>query len=232
MARRRNAALLAVLAVAVGCRHAVPPPTPLPAGWRVLAAAPRAFSALYRLACCGHRGLVLTVRGDGERLSLAVAVPPGGTALAAWVEPGGGFVERMKEGCREALPPGVLPVSADASLPIDPTLAALLLSGLLPAAARELPGMPGWVEATSGGLAWRAQVEGPEPHWTRVQLTRAGDGAPTMTAVRSDDGGTVPHRLVLKAGSVEASLELQAWRPSAPPAPPDWLAAPVCGARP
>lgn len=232
MARRRSAALLAALVVAAGCRHAVPPSAPLPAGWQALVVAPRAFSALYRFSCCGHRGLVLTVRGDGDSLALSVAVPPGGTALAAWVGPGGGFVERVKQGCREALPPGVLPLAAGASLPIDPALAALLLSGLLPAGARELPELPGWVEAASGGLAWRARVTGPEPHWTRVLLTRVGDATPAMSVVRTDEGGRVPHRLVLTAGTVEADLDLQAWRPSGAPAPPAWLTAPECGTRP
>jgi hypothetical protein len=232
VARRRSAALLAALVVAAGCRHAVPPSAPLPAGWQALVVAPRAFSALYRFSCCGHRGLVLTVRGDGESLALSVAVPPGGTALAAWVGPGGGFVERVKQGCREALPPGVLPLAAGASLPIDPALAALLLSGLLPAGTRELPELPGWVEAASGGLAWRARVTGPEPHWTQVLLTRVGDATPAMSVVRTDEGGRVPHRLVLTAGTVEADLDLQAWRPSGAPAPPAWLTAPECGARP
>ena len=226
---RRSIALLAVLAAAAGCRHAAPPAAPLPVGWRALTEAPRPFSALYRLACCGHRGLVLTVRGDGERLSLAVAVPPGGTALSAWVGPDGGFVRREKTGCREPLAPGELPLGGGASLPLDPALAALLLAGRLPADAREEPLSPGWVAAASGGYLWRAQVAGPEPHWTRVVVARSGGGTP-LTVVRRDGVGAVPHRLELSVGSTAAELDLQAWRPDAPPSPPAWLSAPPCEA--
>ena len=76
--------------------------------------------------------------------------------MAAWVEGAGGWVNRVKEGCREPLPKGVLPVSASSSLPLDPDLATLLLTGMLPPGARELPELPGWVEAdhrerSSGG---------------------------------------------------------------------------------
>ena len=176
--------------------------------------------------------MVLAARGDGQRFSLSVAVPPGGTVLGVWVDGHDGWLNRAKEGCREVLPRGVLPLSAKASLPLDPELAALLLSGLLPAGARELTPETGWVEAPAADLRWRARVEGPQPHCTRIVLNKPSSDKPLLDATMSDPHGHVPGKLVLKAGSVDAELVLQAWQPSDPPAAPAWLSAPVCGGRP
>jgi hypothetical protein len=226
----RSAAIPVLLLAAAGCRHALPP-VPLPPDWQALVKEPRPFAALYRFSCCGHSDLILTLRGDGRALSLAVAAPPGGTVLAAWVSADGGWLDHVNERCREPLPGGVLPLSTKASLPLDPELAALLLSGALPSGARELSGQLGWVEATSGAFWWRARVEGPQPHWTRVVIGRMGEGAPLVTAVRSDRTA-LPHALTLTAGSVKAELALQVWREAETPAPPGWLSAPVCGGGP
>jgi len=147
-------------------------------------------------------------------------------------------LRRAKEGCRESLPKGVLPVTANSSLPLDPRLATLLLAGLLPAGARELPELPGWVEATTDGFSWRARVEGPEPHCTRVVVMRLDGESPLLvaelesTSSRASGVMRMPRGISLVAGSVKAELMLQAWRTSEPPAPPQWLSAPICGARP
>lgn len=233
----RSATIVLLLLAAAGCRHAAPP-GPLPQGWQTLVAAPRNFAALYRFSCCGHRDLVLTARAGDGRLSLSVAVPPGGTALAVWVAGEGGWVNRVREGCREPLQKDVLPVSASSSLPLDARLVALLLTGLLPRGAREMPELPGWVEATTEGYLWRARVEGPEPHCTRVLVARAGDENPLLVAdIESPLGSasgvpSMPRALSLVAGSVKAELTLQAWQTSEAPSPPSWLSAPVCGAKP
>ena len=223
----RSAAIPLMLLAAAGCRHALPP-APLPADWQTLVREPRPFAAMYRFSCCGHSGLLLTLRGDTHVLSLAVAVPPGGTVLAAWVAPNGGWVNRVKERCREPLPGGVLPLSNGATLPLDPELATLLLSGVLPTGAHELSGQRGWVEATLGPFWWRARVEGAEPHWTKVVIGRVGEQTPLVTAARSDHT-VVPHAVRLTAGSVKAELALQAWNVADPPAPPAWLSVPICG---
>jgi hypothetical protein len=233
----RKEAILVLLCAAAGCRHAARL-GPLPPDWQTLVSEPRPFAALYRFSCCGYRDLVLTVRTDGERLSLTVAVPPGGAALSAWVESDGGWLRRAKESCRDPLPKGVLPVSASSSLPLDPRLAALLLTGLLPSDARELPETPGWVEATTSGFSWRARVEGPEPHCTRVRVARPGKESALLDAELESAPSRVsgvmpmPRAISLVAGSVRAELILQAWQTSEPPAPPSWLSTPVCGARP
>ncbi len=226
--RRSAVLLLLTVSAAAACRHAAPP-APLPADWPSLVEAPRPFSGLYRLSCCGRRDLVLAVRADEGALSLSVAVPPAGAALAAWVGPDGGWVHRVKEGCRDPLPSGVLPISPKASLPVDPRLATLLLSGLLPEGARALPEAPGWVEAESGGFVWRARIEGPRPHVTRVIMTRPGEASPALVADIKESNGRVPARLTMVTGREEADLAVQAWRPSDPPPAPRWLASPVCG---
>lgn len=228
--RARFAALAALAAAGVlsGCRT-IAPATPVPPNWAELVAPVRPFAALYRLSCCGQRNLVMAVRGDAERLSLSVAVPPGGAVLAAWLDGGRGWVERAKEGCREALPQGVLPLSAKASIPLDPGLAGRLLSGLLPAGSREDAAAAGWVEATSSELSWRARVEGPDPHLTRVVVARPGADMPLLDASLGDPHGRVPGSVALKAGSVKAELALQSWREADPPPAPAWLASPICG---
>jgi hypothetical protein len=223
----RSAAIPVLLLAAAGCRHAFPP-TPLPSDWQRLVREPQSYAAMYRFSCCGHSDLVLTLRGDRHVLSLTLAVPPGGTALAAWIAADGGWVERTKERCRERLPGEVLPLFSKASLPLDPELASLLLAGLLPTGAREVPGQQGWVEATSGDYWWRARIQGPDPHWTRVVIGRRSEAVPLVTAARSDPN-PVPHELTLTVGSVKAKLVLLVWQESAPPGPPVWLAAPVCG---
>lgn len=228
----RRAAIPALLLAAAGCRHALPP-APLPADWLTLVRPPRPFAALYRFSCCGRRDLVLTVRGDERAVAVSVAIPPGGAALAAWVDAEGGWVYRAKERCREPLPQGMLPLSASAALPLDPGMTALLLSGLLPEGTRELPGEMGWVGAAGRNLWWRARVAGPEAHWTRMIVGRNGEADPLVVAERREpetDPGLVPHDLVLKAGSVKAELTLREWRSSDPAAPPGWMSAPACGA--
>ena len=231
MRPRRSAVLLAAArgAVGAGCRHAAVPPAPLPPDWRALAHAPSPFAALYRFSFGGQRNLVLTVRSGESRLSLGVAVPPGGVAFAAWITDEEGWVERVKERCREPLPRGVIPVSEDASLPLDPNLAALVLSGLVPEDAHEIEGMPGWVEASNGRFVWRARIEGPPAVCTRAVVTRP-DGESSLIADLKSPIGHVPGAIVLKAGSHVAELTLEEWHPSEAPQPPGWFAFAQCGA--
>jgi len=229
----RSAALLVALASAAGagCRHAAAPPAPLPADWRSLAHDPAPFAALYRLAVGGQRNLILTVRGGAGRLALTVAVPPGGAALAVWVAGDEGWVERVKERCREPLPRGTIPLPGDASLPLDAHLAALLLSGLVPAVAREAPGAPGWVAAGVGDLEWRARIEGTPAVCTRAAVMDAS-GRTVFEADLSSPVGSVPGGLVVAAGSQRAEMTLQEWHVAEPPGPPAWRSLPPCGVAP
>jgi len=229
---RRSAALVLGLAALVfGACRSVAPPAPLPANWHELITAPAPFSALYRLTCCGHRDLVLVARSDGGRLSISVTVPPGGVALAAWVDEGGGWMRRDGEGCREPLPEGVLPLSGKVSLPLEPELAARLLSGVLPEGAREVSEAPGWVEGADAGWWWRARIEGAVPRCVRAMVGRQGSRTLALEAQLGDPRGRVPGRLTLKAGSVKAELALQEWREGGTVSPPGWLSTPACTGR-
>jgi len=227
---RRSALRIALLlaAAGAGCRHAAIPPAPLPDDWRSLVHEPAAFAALYRLSVGSARDLVLTVRSGGDRVSLTVAVPPGGVALAVWISGDEGWLGRIKERCREPLPPGVIPLPKNGSLPLDARLAALLLSGSVPGGAREVGDAPGWVEAATGGVVWRARIGGPPAACSRVVVTRA-NGASLFTAELGSQVGQVPGTIVLEAGSERAELALKEWHPSETPPPPAWLSTPACG---
>jgi hypothetical protein len=229
--RRRSAAfLMAVLAGGVGCRHALAPEVPLPPDWRSLAQAPPPFAALYRFSCCGQRNLVLAVRGGADRLSLSVAVPPGGAAMTAWFAGDEGWIQRVKERCREPLPQGLIPLSKGAALPLDPSLAARVLSGLVPEDAHEEPATPGWVEASDERFTWRARIEGSPARCTRILVFRRGEERPVLGAELKSPTGHVPGSLVLTAGSQRAEMILEEWHSAEPPQPPAWLAVPECGA--
>ena len=232
MRRRRSAVLLAaaLAAAGAGCRHAPAPAASLPSDWRSLARPPAPFAALYRLECCGQRNLVLAVRSAADRMSVSVAVPPGGVAVSVWFESGHGWVQRARERCREPLPEGSIPVPKGGSLPLDPALAARVLSGVLPERARELPAAPGWVETTDGGVTWRARVEGAPARCTRVVVLRSGEERPILEAELGSHAGQVPKTLALTAGSQTAELALVEWHASGALQAPAWLAAPECGA--
>ncbi|MBZ5587020.1 MAG: hypothetical protein LAO05_00475 [Acidobacteriia bacterium] len=232
MLKRRRATILAVVlaAAAVSCRHATAPEMPVPQDWRSLMQHPGPFAALYRFSCCGQRNLILAVRSGADRLSISVAVPPGGTAMSAWFAGDEGWVERVKERCREPLPHGMFPLSKDAALPLDPDLAALVLSGLLPEGAHEVPLTPGWVEASNERLTWRARIEGPPTHCSRVLVLRPGEERPLLGADLKSPIGHVPGALVLTAGSKRVEMVLEEWHAAEPPPPPEWLAVPACGA--
>lgn len=188
------------------------------------------FAALYSLDCCGQRGLLATVRADGAHLAVSVAVPPGGVALDAWLDGEAGFMTRDRGKCREALPPGQLPISREHTVPLGAAMAALVLSGRLPSGSLATAGADGWVESTAAGATVHARVEGPKPHVTRLTIGDDAGGAVTINL--AEHHGRVPGRLEIVAGRNRALLTLVEWRPAEAPAAPKWLSAPVCEGRP
>ena len=232
MARRSLATRLIVLALAsAGCRS-VAPEGPLPEGWHTLVAPPYSFAGLYRLTCCGHSDMVLAVRADGTRLGLTVMLPPAITVLNAWVDGSNGWLVARGGHCRTQLGRGTLPIGESATLPLDGTLAAMLLLGLLPPGASAIPAAQGWVQAIGDDWWLRARVEGPTPHLVRVLIGRPGDDAPRLVADFERVRGSVPAGIVLRAGATTASLALESLGAVTAPAVPAWLSWPACESAP
>ncbi len=224
------AGVLAVLGLAAGCRHAAPP-APLPLDWPELSAPPAAFAALYRFSCCSRTGLLATVRSGGDALDLKVVMQPAGTVLQAWLERGEGWLVDEKSGCREPLEHGRLPLSGGVTLPLDAPLAALLLTGRLPAGARPVAGLAGWVEAVVGPLVWRARVEGGPLRCTRVTVSRGGRTILEAGLSRFREDG-MPGAIVIDTGREHAELALVSWHAASAPEAPAWMARAVCGEGP
>lgn len=231
MTRRSNrrAGLVAALGLSAACAH-VERSAPLPSDWLRLVEPASPFAALYSLDCCGQRGLLATVRSDAEHLSVSVAVPPGGVALDAWLDAASGSMTRNRGKCRETLPRGRMPISREHTVPLDAALAAVVLSGTLPAGSRAIADAEGWVESTAAGVTFRARVDGPQPHVTRIVSEAGEDGA--MTIDLAEHHGRLPGKLEIAAGRDRAVLTLVEWRPAAAPAPPRWLSAPACEGQP
>jgi hypothetical protein len=229
---RSLATRLIVLALAsAGCRS-VAPEGPLPESWRTLVAPPYSFAGLYRLTCCGHSDMVMAVRADGTRVGLTVMLPPAITVLNAWVEGNQGWLVARGGRCRTQLARGTLPIGESTTLPLDGTLAAMLLLGLLPPGASAIPAAQGWVQAVSDDWWLRARVEGPQPHLVRALIGRPGDDAPRLVADFERMRGSVPASIVIRAGATTASLTLESLGAVAAPAAPAWLSWPACGSAP
>ena len=221
---------LALFGLAAGCRHAAPP-APLPLDWPELSAPPAPFAALYRFSCCSRTGLLATVRAGGDAVDLTVVMQPAGVVARAWLHGNEGWVMDEKAGCRRRLARGELPVSGGVTIPLDAPLAALLLTGRVPEGARPLPAQPGWVEARTGGVVWRARIEGGPVRCSRVTVAR--DGRTLLDARLSrlrPDG--MPGAVVIDAGREHMELALASWHGAQAPGAPPWMDAAVCGAAP
>lgn len=228
--RFADAGTRALLVLAASCSSGVAPqPQPL-APAPELRGAPRPFAALYRLDCCGQRGLLVTARGDGERLSLAVASGPVGTVIEAWVTGDGGLARSGRERCTRPLSAGRLPLTGGSDVPLDPRLAALLVRGVVAGTALPVPERPGWFADTSRSatVVWRSEagvVVG-------VEVSDPGGREPSLVLAMAEHHGRVPGRISFRAGTDEGELTLVEWREAAPPTEPAWLSWPSCGATP
>jgi hypothetical protein len=228
MRASRAAGLVVVAAVVASCRS-VWPPAPLPAAWRQVSGTPPPFAALYRVACCGRRGLLCTVRYDRSHLDLTVTTPPGGAVLRAWLAPEQGWLLDGRNGCVQRLEGGELPIDSQASLPLDPDAAAFALAGRVPGEARPIAGRPGWVGGMLAGRAWSAQIQGETPRCTRIEFRAAtgktGDVVAVLAAYRQVG---IPGTVTLRAAGRTVEMSLLAWRGSPPLAPPPWLGTSPC----
>jgi hypothetical protein len=190
--------------------------TPVPFG------EPRPFAALYRLDCCGQRGLLATVRGDGERLSVAVAAGPAGTVVEGWLSAEGGWLRNGGERCVRPLAPGTLPLPGGAALPLDPWLAATLVSGTVPQEAAQTLAPGGWLVARTHGLTVRWRVSAGVV--VAVEVPRGSSQVPLLEVVLEGHHGRVPGRLRFRAGDEAGEMRLVEWRETGPPGVPEWVA--------
>lgn len=216
-----------VAALAAGCRH-VAPAGRLATDWQTLSRPAGSFTALYRLACCGHRDLLATVRCGETALALTVVAPPGATVAQCWIGEDGGWLAEDRGRCRRRLGAGSLPLGAGTVLPLDHRMAAALLSGRVPAGGRPAAD-PGWVEGRASGWEWQAEIVGSPPRCVRFRLSRERGGAAALEAELRAHRGSLPGELTIRAGGERVEVVLQEWRGTPGPETPPWLSAPSCG---
>ena len=188
------------------------------------------YRVLYRLSCCGRRGLVAALRGSESRLLGSVAAPPAGSLMEAWVDGLEGSVLDAEGKCRATLPAGELPLTRDVVLPLAPAALAVLVSGRIPAGAVPVPERPGWVEATVDGVWLRVRATGSPTRCTGFEAGRPGGEQVLLRAAMSAHRGLVPGVLDVEVGAQRLHLELQVWEQGKPPLAPGWLGLASCGA--
>lgn len=211
---------LACLALAA-CATAPPAPR-----LEELVGEPPPFRALYRFQCCGWRGLLLVVAHGASGTLVEVAGGPSGVGLAAWVE-GERVTRRTELGCLESGQPGVLPVASGWALPVSEAVLSSLLSGRLPASAREVaPGR--WAAPIPGGALELALVGGPT-RWVQGWL-RVEDQPQAMRLEARRHHGRVPGEIRIRAPGFDAMLDLVEFQPAEDVPSPAWLSLPRCGA--
>ncbi len=185
-------------------------------------------ASLYKLSCCGRRGLLAAIRADAERLAITVTVPPGKVVLEAWAAGRVGYLHDRESSCRVLLAAEELPLTRDVGVPLDTALVAVLLSGVLPASARAVAEAPGWVEWESNGVWARASVSGPSPRVTAVRSGRVGDRGVRLEASLGAFRGTVPGEVELEVDGRKAHLELLSRQDAKAVEAPPWMAEPTC----
>lgn len=220
--------LVVGLVIVAACRHGVPPST-LPADWTALVLPPTPFRALYRLSCCGRRGLVVALRGSDSLLHVSVAAPPAGSSMEVWIEGRRGSVLDAERECRMALPAGELPLTPEVSLPLAPAALAVLASGRIPPGAAPVPDRPGWIGATVEGVRLQVRATGAPARCSGLEVGRPGEDTTVLRATMSAHRGLVPGVLEIEVGGQTLRLELQVWEQGTPPIVPAWVGWATCG---
>lgn len=226
MPRRRGVAGLLALLFAGGCRS-VAVEVPLSPRWEELVTPPPRFAALYRLSCCGQRQLPAVVRGDGDALAVAVALPPAGVAWEAWFQGSQGVSRRRGEACVTELPLGEVALPGGGRLPLDASLWGTLLAGRLPPSVKPLAGQPGWVASEVGEGRLLARCGGEPPRCNAALLEQGGRRVLDLRLDRHH--GRVPGRVHAIAGKERVLLELAEWGPGTALTAPEWVSWPRCG---
>jgi hypothetical protein len=231
--RPSRVVLLAIAAAAIAaCRHVSESPAGLPPDWELLRTAPSPFAALYRVECCGQRGLLATVRAGSGLLRVTVAAPPAGTIADVWLTADAGWLTRNQGRCVTPISNRGVPLREGRWLPLEAVTAELALAGSLPVGALRDESRTGWVRVEVPGFAcYRWRVEGSPPVVTAFEVGRTC-GEVALAAELSAHHGRVPGLIALRSGRDRAVLELVEWRSAEIPEAPGWLAAPRCDEEP
>ncbi len=211
-----------------GCRHLAVEPE-LAVGWEALSWRGQGFAALFRLSCCGHRGLVATVQAGEAGVGLSVVAPPGTKVFEGWTDDAGTWLAEGGGHCLRQVPGQGVPLPSGAIIPVNHRLLAALLAGRLPRGGE--PDDSGWVIGLEDGWVWRARVVGAPPRCVRFEAAREGEAAPKLAALLDRHRGSLPGRVVLVVDGARVEAVLEAFRATAEVMPPSWLAAPPCGGR-
>jgi hypothetical protein len=202
----------------------------LPDGWEALRRVPRPFAALYRLSCCGRRGMLLAVRSGEGRTAVSLTAPPGGVVLDAWLADGDRLVADRTGQCKVRALDSLTTVADGITVPLDGDALAAILAGALPDGARAIDRLPGWVEQQAPGGWLRARVTGASPRVAEVVLGQDRQPGRLVRAELSGFRDGVPGSVSLDLGAHSARLELASFRETTAPAPPAWVSWPWCGA--
>lgn len=208
-------------ALATGCRTAPAAPT-LTRDWQALATAQPSFAALYRVDCCGQRGVLVTVRSGGAVVAVTVVVPPAGPRAEVWWAPGGGWLRRAGSQCRSDLAASFSELAA-----LTPEPVAALLAGHLPVGGAP-DDEPGVVAGFAAGLTWRAWLAGTPARVSRFALAGAGEAAVLADIEVLEVRGSVPGTMRGTVAGARFAASLVEWRGAPAPSPPAWLEAPLC----
>lgn len=186
---------------------------------------PPQFRALYRLECCGVRGLLLVVAHGAGGTSLEVAGGPAGVGVAVWAE-GDTVLWRTARGCLEGGHRGALPLPGGAVFPFPEKVLAGLLAGRLPTPGSSLTPHR-WVSQLAGGTL-ELEVVGAPTRWVVGRWTAGGQGGEVFLRARRHHG-RVPGEIAVRGAGFEGTLRLLEFQPVPFVAPPPWLELPRCG---
>ncbi|MGQ9751567.1 MAG: hypothetical protein ACUVRE_02815 [Thermoanaerobaculaceae bacterium] len=183
---------------------------------------PGYFRALYRMSCCGLRGLLLVVHHRHGGLSLETASGPAGAMRALWVTQGE-IWERTKGNCVVRRPGIGLPLPGGKVLPLRVELFVPLLAGLLPQGGREVT--PGLWQLQDRGSILRVQLAGSPSRWVKGWWAMAGN---EFKLRAWQHRGRLPGMLSVRGAGLNLELELLEFHPDEGSAPPFWVGWPPC----
>lgn len=212
---RRLLLLELILVVLAACRSAAPVPQV-----SHLQLDPGYFRALYRMSCCGLRGLLLVVRHCQGGLSLETAGGPAGTMRTLWLTQGEVW-ERTRGNC-VIRRPGI-PLPRGKFFPSNVELFVPLLAGLLPQGGKEVTA--GLWQLQDRDTILKLQLAGSPTRWVKGWWA-IGESEVKLKAWQHR--GRLPGMLSVRGAGLDLELELLEFHQDEGSAPPSWVWWPPC----